>query len=268
MNQHKELDIILNLPHKNKHEISTRDVEFVCDGLCLKGCLHLPGTPNPPLVMGSHGLEGSMDSSKQLVLSKLLPQNGIAFFRFDHRGCGRSQGNFIDDTSLEKRTRDFTAAVDHILNLKLTSDNLGLFGSSMGGATGINAWEHIQTRGLNLCGGVFCSAPIKSRTIENIPVEANQNRPALPLSFFKENLLFDLTPKIHNLNHVLIFHGDADEVVPVSNAQLLHDQAQSPKKLIIHKNGDHQMTNKTDQQEFEKETLAWFLSIFSPVPQT
>ncbi len=85
------------------HIIQTR---FMADQRILKGELCLPDTPYPPLVVGSHGLEGSRFSAKQQVLSRLLPENGIAFFRFDHRGCGDSQGDFIKDTSLEKRTRD------------------------------------------------------------------------------------------------------------------------------------------------------------------
>ena len=62
---------------------------------------------------------------------------------------------------------------------------------------------------------------------------------------------------------MLIFHGDADEVVPVSNAKNIYTLAKAPKRLIIHKNGDHQMTAKKDQAQFEDETIAWFLKCFS-----
>lgn len=236
--------------------------EFKSDGFVLKGVLHLPQNPSPPLVVGSHGLEGSSQSAKQRVLSSLLTKNGIAFFRFDHRGCGQSQGDFISDTSLEKRTRDYVNAIRHILSLNKTCNALALFGSSIGGATCINAWEPLSSMSIHLCGGVFCSAPIKSRTIKNIPAQANVKRPALPLRFFKENLLFNLTDKVRLLSHILIFHGDADAVVPVTNAYEIYHQAKDPKQLIIHKNGDHQMTSKKDQMQFEIETIAWYLKCF------
>jgi hypothetical protein len=116
---------------------------------------------------------------------------------------------------------------------------------------------------IHLCGAVLCAAPAKSRTIENIPTEANENRPALPLRFFKDNLLFDLLDKTRSLSHVLIFHGDADDVVPVSNAHDIYALAQPPKKLIIHTNGDHQMSSRQDQSQFEQEAIAWFLKCFS-----
>ncbi|WP_299983854.1 alpha/beta hydrolase [Desulfobacula sp.] len=241
---------------------SCHDIEFVSWGFSLKGILHLPKVKNPPLVVGSHGLEGSKESAKQKVMSELLVKNNMAFFRFDHRGCGENQGDFIQDTSLEKRTIDFINATKHILNLGKTSRDLAVFGSSMGGATCINAWESLLKMDINLCGAVLCSAPVKSRTIENIPMDANENHPALPLSFFKQNLLFNIRNKAHNLFNVLVFHGDADQVVPVSNAYDIYNAAKEPKRLIIHKNGDHQMTEKKDQDQFETEAVAWFLSCF------
>ncbi len=241
---------------------SNIDIKFKSETFWLKGVLHLPGRQNPPLVIGSHGLEGSKESAKQAVLSRILVQNNMAFFRFDHRGCGQSQGDFISDTSLEKRTRDFINAIEHILSLGKTSRNLAVFGSSMGGATCINAWESLLNMDINLCGAVICSAPVKSRTIENIPLDANGDRPALPLSFFKKNLLFNIQDKARLLSNLMIFHGDEDQVVPVSNAFDIYNQAKDPKRLIIHEKGDHQMSSKKDQIHFESESVAWFLSCF------
>lgn len=243
-------------------EKSAHDIEFISQSFSLKGVLHLPKIKHPPLVVGSHGLEGSKESAKQAVLSRLLVQNNIAFFRFDHRGCGQSQGDFIKDTSLEKRTLDFIAAVTHILALGKTSRDLMVFGSSMGGATCINAWETLSQMDIRVRGAVLCSSPARSHTIKNIPTDANENRPALPLSFFAENLLFNILDKARDLSNVLLFHGDADNVVPVSNAHDIYNLAKDPKKLIIQKNAGHQMTSKKDQVQFEKEALAWFLSCF------
>ncbi len=245
--------------------MTAHDIHTVFDsqGFALKGILHLPEAPYPPLVVGSHGLEGSMESAKQKVLAGILPPLGIAFFRFDHRGCGESQGDFIQETSLTKRTTDFIGAVRHALNLGRTSRNVAVFGSSMGGATCINAWETLSKMDIRLCGAVLCSAPVRSRTIENIPTRPNDRHPALPLSFFRENLLFDILERAAGLFNVLIFHGDSDQVVPVSNAHDIFAAAADPKRLIIHRNGDHQMTSKKDQAEFERETSAWFLNAFS-----
>ncbi len=239
------------------------ETQFVVDHLTLTGELFLPDTMDPPLVVGSHGLEGSRHSAKQQVLSRLLPENGMAFFRFDHRGCGDSQGNFVTDTSLAKRTKDFVAAVGHVLKRELTCRSIGLFGSSMGGAICINAWQALEKTGVNLCGGVLCAAPVKSRTIHNIPTRRTDARPALPLAFFKNNLLFDLTGQAAALHHVLLFHGDADKVVPVSNAHIIYDSMKAPKECIIQQGGDHRMSSLAHQAQFEARALAWYNKIFA-----
>jgi len=248
-------------------ETRIQNIDFTSQGFKLKGVLHLPGRENPPLVVGSHGLEGTKESAKQKILAKLLVRHQVAFFRFDHRGCGESQGDFIAETSLEKRTLDYLAAVHHVLGLKKTSRDIALFGSSMGGATCINAWEGLSKMDIRLCGAVLCASPVKSRSIQNIPLGANENRPALPLSFFEQNLLFNITDKAANLSHVLIFHGDADSVVPVSNAHDIFALAKEPKRLIIQKGGDHQMRKGKDQEQFEKEALAWYLGCFQKARQ-
>lgn len=242
------------------HDIHTA---FDSQGLLLKGILHLPETRNPPLVVGSHGLEGSKESAKQKALARILVPRGIAFFRFDHRGCGQSQGDFMRETSLEKRTIDLISAVRHVLAMGRTGLDVAVFGSSMGGATCINAWETLSRMDIRLCGAVLCAAPVRSRTIENIPTQASDRHPALPLSFFRDNLLFNILDKAADLSHVLIFHGDADPVVPVSNAHEIFSAAGDPKQMIIHRNGDHQMTSKKDQAEFERETPEWYLRCFS-----
>ena len=243
------------------------EIQFASGPFQLSGTLHLPESPDPPLVVGSHGLEGCRSSAKQLVLARLLPEKGMAFFRFDHRGCGRSQGDFAADTSLSKRSDDLVAAVRHVMSLGLTRPSLALFGSSMGGATCIHAWQRLAALGFPPAGAVLCASPVISSTIVNIPTQANGSRPALPLSFFTENLLFDLTRDTANLHHVLIFHGDADEVVPVSNARLLYQRAQSPKTLVIQKDGKHRMDNPVDQKDFEDRVPDWYAGLFnSPLP--
>ncbi|WDP88856.1 MAG: alpha/beta hydrolase [Desulfobacter sp.] len=243
--------------------MKTVETQFSADGFTLKGTLHLPETAGkPPLVVGSHGLEGSRCSAKQMVLSRLLPAKGMAFFRFDHRGCGESEGNFAEDTSLDKRSRDFTAAVAHVMEMGLTSGQLALFGSSMGGATCINAWQALEQMKIHPMGGVLCAAPVISRTIKNIPLDATDNRPALPLKFFAENLLFNILDRAAALHHVMVFHGDADNIVPVSNAHDLYDAIQAPKEKIIHPGGAHQMTDPSHQADFEVRAMAWYKGIF------
>ncbi|MBF0230087.1 MAG: alpha/beta hydrolase [Desulfamplus sp.] len=243
-------------------------IKFVSDNKMVNGMLHLPDreiypcNAKTPLVVGSHGLEGSMESAKQQLFAQILPENGFAFLRFDHRGCGKSEGNFVEETSLFKRVEDMLCAVDYVLSLKLTSWQIFLFGSSLGGSTCIATWSKLVDKGLIPLGAILCAAPVNSLTIQKIPLNGNEHRPTLPMSFFEKNLLFDLTDKVKDLSNILIFHGDNDKTVPVENGYNLYDNAKEPKKLIILKGGDHQMSNIDDQKVFEVESLAWLKKDF------
>lgn len=241
----------------------TESITFKCNNLLLKGVLHLPETENPPLVAGSHGLEGSKDSAKQITLSRLLPENGISFFRFDHRGCGQSQGYFTEETSIEKRAQDLVAAIQHLKKLGRTSGGTALFGSSLGGATCIKAWDEVENIGLKLSGAVICASPVQSRTIRAIPTLEDKNRSALPMDFFTRNLDFDLEKEAKSANHILILHGDKDEVVPVQNAFTIYENACSPKKLFILENADHRFSRPEHRDVFEKKSVDWFKECFN-----
>jgi alpha-beta hydrolase superfamily lysophospholipase len=74
--------------------ITTEEIMFSSDGLCLRGTLHRPSCDLPPVVIGSHGLLSSRRSPKQIALANRCCRYGMAFFRFDHRGVGDSQGPF------------------------------------------------------------------------------------------------------------------------------------------------------------------------------
>ena len=239
-----------------------KEIRFQCENRLLSGILHLPERSDPPLVVGSHGLEGSKDSAKQIRLSMILPEHGIAFFRFDHRGCGQSQGEFVEETSVEKRAADLKAAVQHLMTLGIAFSKTALFGSSLGGATCIKAWEAIEKKGTTLYGAVICAAPIQSRTISVVPTLADEHRPALSMDFFKKNLDFDLISEAGHANHILILHGDRDDVVPVENARTIYEAAGNPKKLYILENADHRFSDAGHQRIFEKMTLEWFQQCF------
>ncbi len=230
-------------------EITENNIEFYADNILIKGVLHLPAVETPPIVIGSHGLEGSKNSAKQTILSQLLPNNGIGYLRFDHRGCGDSHGDFLKDTSVKNRASDFISAVKYIQKTQNISGNIGIFGSSLGGSTCIEAFSALMQLDVKVCATVITAAPVKSKTIGTAP--------DLPIEFL-ENMQFDLTLKTEQMSTVLIFHGKADEIVPVENAHAIYNSVKEPRKLILFENGDHQTSLKKDQKIFEKLTLEWF----------
>ena len=234
-------------------EISNiKDIRFFSDGFELKGSLHLPSTHRPPVVIGSHGLYSSSNSPKQIALAVQCNRLGVAYFRFDHRGCGRSAGKFEEVTSLEARCRDLIEAVSVIFDRTDIGDRFGLFGSSMGGTVCLSVVSELGANTL-----VTFAAPIRSRILEKgLSISEKLNSPEIFLDTRKRR--FDITNRLPEISNILIFHGEADDVVPVSQAEEIHKLVKPPKKLIKQKQGDHPMSNKTHQKVFIREASQWF----------
>ena len=110
-------------------------ITFTSGEYQLNGSLHRPPGAGPcPLVIGCHGLMATAASPKQMALADRLSTLGIAYFRFDHRGCGSSEGDLHTATSFAGRCEDLKSAARTLLGRPELRRPLGLFGSSFGGA--------------------------------------------------------------------------------------------------------------------------------------
>jgi alpha-beta hydrolase superfamily lysophospholipase len=237
--------------------MNQKNITFRSNGISLRGILHHPGIPLPPVVIGSHGLLSSSNSPKQIALAKACNTHGIAFFRFDHRGCGKSEGDFKEVTSLPARCNDLISAIKTIQLRKDTNDRIGLFGSSMGGAVCISAAAHFDIDSL-----VTFAAPVRTASITESRSNPDDSD-SMDSTFDKKKLQWDLSGRLENLHHILIVHGDSDQLVPVSNAYEIYEKSGNPKKLIVQKNGDHSMSDKRHQEDFVLNAGLWFKNCFS-----
>jgi len=225
-----------------------KNVVFSSDGYRLHGILHLPDISCPPVVIGSHGLLSSSESPKQRDLAQRCSALGVAFLRFDHRGCGRSQGYFPEVTSLAARAQDIKSAISMVRSRKDTAGAIGLFGSSMGGAACLAVARSVSVDAL-----VTVAAPLRSSTLQ-LPPESDR------WGFTGNEHGFDISDRVDGIRNLMIFHGDADEVVPFDNAVELFQKADSPKRMIRLKNGDHRMENPHHQRRFLQEASQWLVS--------
>jgi uncharacterized protein len=228
-----------------------KKLSFFCDGYRLEGHLHLPFRKKSPVVIGSHGLFATQDSPKQLALAHACNFLGMAFFRFDHRGCGKSEGGESERISFEGRCRDLYKACEIIKKREDTEDDVAIFGSSLGGAVACLVSGKIQPKAL-----VAFAAPVSSKCI--FDSFQKNNMPIFNSHPYIKNLYFDTTQYLSYIQNVLVIHGENDETVPVSEAHKIYDFAKNPKKLIIQKNGDHQMSSKSHQDEFVHIVAEWF----------
>jgi alpha-beta hydrolase superfamily lysophospholipase len=239
---------------KSAKKSISREITFLSDGYKLKGNLHMPATERPPVVIGSHGLFSSRNSPKQIALAHQCNRLNIAFLRFDHRGCGESQGAFEKVTSLEARCQDLIHAINLINASGETDDRIGLFGSSMGGAVCLCVASKIKIATL-----VTVAAPIRSRQIRNA-IERPEALNHQNMRFDAKKNAFDISDRLINIRNILMFHGEADTIVPMSHAREIFQRVGDPKKLMIQKGGDHRMSNINHQNIFIREASLWFKS--------
>ena len=200
------------------------------------------------MVIGSHGLFSTRNSPKQIALAEECNRLGMAYFRFNHRGCGNSEGEFDHVTSLKARCRDLVAAAETISGRTDTGPRLGLFGSSMGGTVCLSASGQLAAETM-----VTFAAPVRS-DLSGSQSEMSRSE----IVFDTAGRQFDITGGLTAIGNILIFHGEADDVVPVSHAREIYKLARQPKKIIIQQQGDHPMSNKEHQKQFVRRASEWF----------
>ncbi|MFZ5563577.1 MAG: alpha/beta hydrolase [Thermodesulfobacteriota bacterium] len=231
----------------------TELLSFEADGLTLRGVLHLPDRLPVPFVVGCHGLFADGESPKQKALAQACCEKGMAYLRFDHRGCGRSDGNFAAATSLEARCRDLESAVEAVARHKNIASLAGLFGSSMGGAVVLAAarqWPGIRV--------ATVAAPIESEPVAAaVQLSDDPMARTLPPAFYDQALRFDITDAVTGLANVLLFHGEKDTVVPVDHARRIYSLCADPREVVIFKGGDHRLSAAHHQQSFVRKAANW-----------
>jgi alpha-beta hydrolase superfamily lysophospholipase len=228
------------------------EISFPSSVFSLNGMLHLPLKTPSPIVIGSHGLLANKNSPKQIALAKQCNELGIAYFRFDYRGCGESQGNYTKDTSFKARCEDLMNAIKIVQARDDIGDRIGLFGSSLGGAVSIESAKLIQVDSL-----VTFAAPIRSKEL-SVPVKQSNGLSPVTNNTHDINLKFDISNNLSSISNILIIHGERDSVVPLSHAREIYQAVKLPKKLIIQNKGDHAMSNETHQKDFIYQAAEWF----------
>jgi len=234
---------------------SEHTLHFNSAGYKLTGTLHLPDDPTtPPVIIGCHGLLANRNSLKQISLAKACNRMGLAYFRFDHRGCGESDGQFAEVTSLAARTQDLYHAAETMQQQSTTGPLAALFGSSFGGTVVLDFAAQNTVPAL-----VTYAAPINSASIEHDNIRDN-NGESPSSALLTDALAFDIGPRIASTRNILVCHSQGDETVPVSHAKEIYSLCDTPKELLIFEGGDHRMSDPSHQQEFEKRFIDWVMN--------
>ncbi len=232
----------------------------------LTGLLHRPAAAagaRPPIVVGSHGLYSDRESQKLADLGRSLARSGVAFLRYDCMGCGDSGGDFTD-TTLASRVTDLEEAVTWVRRQEeLSSERIGLMGSSMGGFASLCVAA--TDKGVDAVAAWAAPA-----TFEDLHDEEKEQQdvgeadgftpPALGPGFYRTLHTPDLPALAPLLHNVVFLHGENDEIVPLAHAVRLHRLAGEPKQLEVFPGGDHRFADPQARQQAVELSTRWLVS--------
>ncbi|KEF60916.1 uncharacterized protein A1O9_02480 [Exophiala aquamarina CBS 119918] len=116
------------------HSSKQRDVEFLSDGITIRGILQLPkGESRHPLVILGHGL-GALKEWTLPELAGALVEVGIAGLWFDYRNTGDSDGEPREEVAHIGRIEDWQNAISYATTLpEIDAQRIGIWGTSLGG---------------------------------------------------------------------------------------------------------------------------------------
>ena len=116
------------------------NLSFPCGDLSLEGVLNMPGGKGPlaaVVVCHPHPIYGGdMNNNVVVAVCNALALKGIASFRFNFRGVGRSEGRFVQGLGEQE---DIRAAVSSLRMAEdIDMDRIGLVGYSFGAGVALS----------------------------------------------------------------------------------------------------------------------------------
>ncbi len=231
--------------------LSIEEFSTYSKGIEISGVIHWPAQLPAPCIICSHGLFSSKASSKFVAVAEHLAANGFVAVRYDHRGCGESQGR-IENTTVSGRIQDLEAVYHYACQQPTINGTFGLMGSSMGGYISFfMAAKHSVFSAL-----VVWATPFEIR-------RPSKNRQASDLAVLKNKFYTDLTHYrlddiLNTLDRCLILHGQKDELVPVEHANKIYQRLREPKKIDIIAGADHRFSDNHHRQQAIERTVTFF----------
>lgn len=163
-------------------------------------------TGSGPVVLFCHGNAGNI-AWRANTLASFVEGTGTRVLLFDYSGFGGNAGQ----PSEEEVYRDGLAAYDHLITIGVEPGRIVLYGESLGVAVGLYIASERSVAGVVAQSG-FSSMASMAREIY----------PWLPLSAWLARDAFPNQRRIRQLQApVLLVHGSADEILPLTEAQRL-----------------------------------------------
>ena len=217
------------------------------------------------------GFMSDIDGKKPQAFIKYAKRKKLGFLAIEYSGHGKSSGDFVKG-NITQWSDDANISIKKIVK----KNKFILIGSSMGAWISLNQFRYFKKQILGFIG--IGSAPefldrlmwkkftkkIKKEIIhKGISVithgsskfKQRQNQYPITYQLIKDGRKNKvLSNKIESKISVTMVHGEKDEVVPVSFSQkVLNLFPYANKKIVIIKNGDHSLSNKSPLNRIIKE---------------
>ena len=203
-----------------------------------------------------HGFMSDIEGKKPRTFFNYAKKNKLGFLALEYSGHGKSTGKFING-NISKWSKEIKITIKKIIK----KNKFVLVGSSMGAWLALNQFKDFkkQIKGFlgigsapefleNLMWRKFTKTMKKETKKRGIYYLKHANY-EYPITY---QLIKDgrknkvLNKKINSQISVTMIHGSKDEVVPVNySKKILKIFTKAKKKLIILKNGDHSLSNKS-----------------------
>lgn len=228
-----------------------------------------------PAVVFCAGFAGSKCGKYRLYvrLSQALAEAGIVSLRFDYRGSGDSEGDFLDQT-MESQVSDTLCCLNYLKNLSfINPEKIGVFGRSLGGMIAIMTLQSFsQVKSLVLWAPVFTPKPWKLMMQSQILNKSNlsaiekssQNLIKIKPSdqFIHQFFQVDLVPLLKNLTSIPLLHIQSQQDLIVTSEHQRSFQREraglSNSRFIDLKLSDHEFSDVEEQKLAINETVHWF----------
>ena len=210
------------------------------------------------------GFMSDIEGKKPKAFEKYAVKNKLGFLALEYSGHGKSSGEFTKG-NISEWSNDTKKSIKKIVK----KNNFILIGSSMGAWISLNQFKYFKKQIKGFIG--IGSAPeflerlmwkqfskkIKKEIEEKGVSIIKQKQYEYPITY---QLIKDgrknkvLSKKIKSQINVTMFHGQKDEVVPVSfSRKVLSLFVRAKKIIIVIKNGDHSLSSKKNLKRITKE---------------
>lgn len=234
-------------------KIKIEPVFFDFNGKKIGGFIYHPNLPGKfPAVIFVHGFGGGTHESKNQIMCWELAENNLIAFMFDfYDKPNRLSQIPIEEMAVSLQLEILKAAIDFISKQNYVDKNqLGLTGHSLGGMTVVLYTpkdQRIKTLVVQSALSQFGES--KSTAFEYYPdwkkkgyqiFDKSWGNMKINYYFIEDGLRYDVYSEAEKIKcPVLVFHGNQDESVNVSQSQELIKHLKPLDKLVIIKGADH-----------------------------